>query len=465
MTGINSAFRREKALAKRFPNQTSREKGSARICLAEMAAATPLTAAQKAALKAEFGKVFNGVRVKQSTADALVDHFASSGDSLAELRDVLTLEKDGEGDWRRIWTEIFKEAALSNLSDLERLAKWARARGTDVGASVANHGHAQSRRAIEVLETAGMTVSREVRADIESALAQGDAGSEREQCCCALTVFILYLLRAPTKEEEEWWIEQFNSLGGSEGGQIEITKCPSYAKTHSKTPDSCQTLERALNKGESAFADYSVKVMNTLNRAGMFKAAARFMKILSLAMKQSGGSWNRKRAYLVGYFFEEHTGLGLPVDMAYQSAIGALAVPAGVIKSSDAGFGSEAGSAAGSGMLTDYSRLGGPVNQAGSCSGSAFDMTALAAVIKDSVSQAVEAGLAAGREQGGGGGGKGGGAGGGARKTCMFCRRSDCPMPYGGAPCREANRAANDARLKAKNEKDEKEKGAEKGAE
>ena len=77
----------------------------------------------------------------------------------------------------------------------------------------------------------------------------------------------LYLLRAPTKEEEEWWIEPFNSLGGSEGGQIETTKCPSYAKTHSKTPDSCQTLERALNKGESAFADYSVKVMNTLNRA------------------------------------------------------------------------------------------------------------------------------------------------------------------------------------------------------
>ena len=124
MTRINSAFRREKALAKALSEQTSREKGSARIRIAEMAAATPLTAAQKAALKAEFGKVFNGVRVKQSTADALVDHFASSGDSLAELRDVLTLEKDGEGDWRRIWTEIFKEAALSNLSDLERLAKW-----------------------------------------------------------------------------------------------------------------------------------------------------------------------------------------------------------------------------------------------------------------------------------------------------------------------------------------------------
>ena len=33
-----------------------------------MAAAAPLTAAQEAALKAEFGKVFNGVRVKAHTA-------------------------------------------------------------------------------------------------------------------------------------------------------------------------------------------------------------------------------------------------------------------------------------------------------------------------------------------------------------------------------------------------------------
>ena len=227
--------------------------------LADMAAVTPLTAAQEAALKAEFGKVFNGVRVKAHTADTLVKHFASQGDSLTELRDIMTMEKDNEDEWRAIWAQIFEEAKLSK-SDLERLARWSRARGTDVGSSVANHGHAQARRAIEVLEISGMTVTREMRADLDAALAQGDAGSEKEQCCCALTVFIIYLGRAPSEEERAWWIEQFNQLGGTEGGQIEITKCPSYAKTHSKTPDSCMTLERALKK-ESLFADYSVKTI------------------------------------------------------------------------------------------------------------------------------------------------------------------------------------------------------------
>ena len=49
------------------------------------------------------------------------------------------------------------------------------------------------------------------------------------------------------------------------------------------------------------------------------------MKVLSLAMKQSSGSWARRKVYLYGYFFEEHTGLGLPVDMAYQSALNAMA--------------------------------------------------------------------------------------------------------------------------------------------
>ena len=73
-----------------------------------MAAAAPLTAAQEAALKAEFGKVFNGVRVKAHTADTLVKHFAGQGDSLTELRDILTMEKDKEDEWGPIWGADFR---------------------------------------------------------------------------------------------------------------------------------------------------------------------------------------------------------------------------------------------------------------------------------------------------------------------------------------------------------------------
>ena len=298
-----------------------------------------------------------------------------------------------------------------------------------------------------------------MRADIEAALAQGDAGSEKEQCCCALTVFIIYLGRAPSEEERAWWIEQFNQLGGMEGGQIEITKCPSYAKTHSKTPDSCMTLERALKK-ESLFADYSVKTIDSLNRAGMYKASAKLMKVLGLAMKQAGGSWARRRAYLVGYFFEEHTGLGLPVDMAYQSALNAMATPVAFDKVTDNQGGSVAGSAVGSLNLSDYSRLDSVSQLGGSIAGSSFDMKEFASMMKASIAEAVTAGMAAVGEGGGGGSGVGGGGGGGGkRKTCMFCKRNDCPMPNGGAPCREANQAANELRLKAKKSREEKEAG------
>ena len=139
----------------------------------------------------------------------------------------------------------------------------------------------------------------------------------------------------------------------------------------------------------------------------MYKAAARLMKVLSLAMKQSSGSWARRKVYLYGYFFEEHTGLGLPVDMAYQSAINAMAVPAVVEKLTELPGDAAAGSTAGSlASWSGYSALGGSVSEAGgSSAGSAFDMKALATVMEESIRKAVEAGMAAGKEGGGGGGG------------------------------------------------------------
>ena len=44
----------------RSPSDFRGKREEQELELADMAAATPLTAAQKAALKAEFGKVFNG---------------------------------------------------------------------------------------------------------------------------------------------------------------------------------------------------------------------------------------------------------------------------------------------------------------------------------------------------------------------------------------------------------------------
>ena len=163
-----------------------------------------------------------------------------------------------------------------------------------------------------MLDSSGLAVSAELRADIEAALTKGEAGTEKEQCCCSLAVFILYLGRAPADEEDEWWNTQYNALGGREGGLIDITKLQSYVKSHSKTPESCLTLERSLKseRSEARFTEWSIKTNDLLNKAGLFYAAARLMKVLTQANRQSGGAWPRKRVYLYGYFFEEFFGTG-----------------------------------------------------------------------------------------------------------------------------------------------------------
>ena len=92
-----------------------------------------------------------------------------------------------------------------------------------LGGGGAIHGNAQAKRALDVLDSSGLAVTAELRAELEAALIKGEAGTEKEQCCCALSVFILYLGRAPADEEDEWWMTQYNALGGREGGLIDIT--------------------------------------------------------------------------------------------------------------------------------------------------------------------------------------------------------------------------------------------------
>ena len=230
-----------------------------------------------------------------------------------------------------------------------------------------------------------------------------------------------------------------------------MTKAPSYIKFHSKSTEACLSLERVLKRpSEDGFTEWTMKVLDGMNNCGKIKASAVFMRMLSKAHRWAQGSWLRKRAYLYGYFFEEHTGIGLPVDFSVNAAMNAQNVQlplkaeeAGRLKWGGADGASMFGSSFGGGSLSEYSRLPGSVSEMGSVAagGGAFNMKELAAVIQASV----EAGLAA----------KGGatppireGA------TCMYCRRSGCAMLAGGKPCREANRAASLLREKLNSERD-----------
>ena len=403
----------------------------------------PLDAAGKAALTAEFGKTYDGMRLLDDMQSAVVAHFAAKGEGLTDVKSILAVSKANPAGTEQLWEALLvTDLGIKSAADIKRFMLWLHARDRGgAGAGLGLYANDQTRRALDVLDSHGLAISRDIKADLENALAAGEAGTEREQCCNALAVHILYLGRAPDASEEAWWADQYNRLGGRVGGKVEITKSPTYQKAHAKSPQSVLTLERALMK-EDRFTEWSVQTVDALNACGLPKASSMLMKVLAQANRMAGGSWLRKRVYLFGYFFEEFTGLGLPEEYATRSAFNAMAMapPPAFEKNLSEAAASEAALTLGSSRLSDYERLGGSVSLAGSSAG--FDMRELASLIKTSIEQ----GLAPLKELGsGGGGGKGGSYGG-----CLYCRKPDCPMLQGGEPCKEARHAADLLRVKRK---------------
>ena len=258
------------------------------------APATPQDAARQAAIAGEFGKVYDGRKLREPVQKLLVAYFAGrQGESVADLRQLLVVDKSDEAGWEQLWLSALAGAGVQGAFDEKLFLRWARGRSAGGGGAV--HGNAQAKRALDVLDSSGVVVTADLRAEIEAALTKGEAGTEKEQCCCSLAVFILYLGRAPGEDEDEWWNSQYNALGGNEGGLIDITKLQSYVKSHSKTPESCLTLERSLksDRNEARFTEWSIKTNDLLNKAGLFYAAARLMKVLTQANRQAGGAWPR----------------------------------------------------------------------------------------------------------------------------------------------------------------------------
>ena len=57
------------------------------------AAPQPLDAAGKAALTAEFGKTYDGLRLLDDMQSAIVAHFAAKGEGLTDVKSILSVSK------------------------------------------------------------------------------------------------------------------------------------------------------------------------------------------------------------------------------------------------------------------------------------------------------------------------------------------------------------------------------------
>ena len=147
--------------------------------------AAPADAAKRAALAGEFGKVYNGCSLRTPVQQQLVAYFAGrGGESVADVRQLLVVEKSNEQGWMDTWESALEEAGVTSAFDAKLFLRWARARSDGGGGAVL--GNAQAKRALDVLLSSGVNVTPELRADLEGVLARGEAGTEKEQCCCPL---------------------------------------------------------------------------------------------------------------------------------------------------------------------------------------------------------------------------------------------------------------------------------------
>ena len=157
-----------------------------------------------AALRGEFGKSYDGRRLRPATQQALVDLFAGRGESLVDVIQHLVLSNDNEAGWRAFWSAVWAADSMKNkvdAIDLEQLALWARARSEGGSGAALALGNSQAKKALDILDSNGVSLSSSVRADIETAMNAADAGDEKAQCCSAEVVWMLYYVRNPEPEE------------------------------------------------------------------------------------------------------------------------------------------------------------------------------------------------------------------------------------------------------------------------
>ena len=88
---------------------------------------TPQDAAREAAIKGEFGKVYDGRKLREPLQQLLVAYFAGrQGESVADLRQLLVVDKSDEPGWENLWESALAGAGVQGDFDRKLFLRWAR---------------------------------------------------------------------------------------------------------------------------------------------------------------------------------------------------------------------------------------------------------------------------------------------------------------------------------------------------
>ena len=274
----------------------------------------PLGDAAKAAHAALWSARHGGrVLGQERVQDKLIAYFAGRGEAVIDLPvDVDVNDKDS---WRSEWKLIATSAGIDDDVDVARLVMWLEKRAAGP-TGVKSTGVAA--KALETLETHGVTLSPAVISDLEKNLALGEAGEAAAQCTSCLTVGILYLGTPFEPEDEDRWLRLHGALAPGGGGQIDVCRFPGYISLMSRSAN--LTMERAL-KSQVMWDQYYSETLDHLESNGVPKAARMLHNVVMQCARQAQSSEVKKRDFLRGYFFDEFRGIGMPALVGVRSSL------------------------------------------------------------------------------------------------------------------------------------------------
>ena len=159
------------------------------------------------------------------------------------------------------------------------------------------------------------------------------------QYVCAATAFVVYTSKICSLDEQSWWLSQQQGPSGRSAG-VPILALPQYARL-TKTSLQVRYLERVLAlDSESELDRWGEETASLLGHVGLLWASLRLIKVLNSSQKMCP-VWAMRRRYLELYFFTNHVGLGLPVELCQLSMLEAVAAFRSVRNVPTDGFGSE----------------------------------------------------------------------------------------------------------------------------
>jgi hypothetical protein len=279
-----------------------------------------LGATEKAAVEG-FLRSKRGQRaLHDSVATKLLEFFAAKSISLPELSTTPPASKAELDEWLNEWRDYAHDAALTDRSDINNVARWIQSLESTTASGVrSGKAHAVA----DALTKKGIAIDRGGELTIAAALMESEQGELSQQSRSVEVIWIIYTGQSPGEEDRDWFIARRQaavSLVAGEDPPVDIRLCKSYAKQHSTTR--VVTLERALlSKDQHTWPQYCLNTVERLNSYGFVAAAMRFNKVVSFARNQNPGDQNAEKRYLVCYFFNEHLGKGLPVEKCYSSAL------------------------------------------------------------------------------------------------------------------------------------------------